>query len=267
MQRLAVQSSDIVSIGYDPADKLLEVEFHGGRVYQYRNVEPEIYGQFMRADSYGTFFFAHINGQYRYDKIEPAGTSNDASLLVFVNSKPTDLYELEMACEQYDIDIETLEMPLDEIQSESAEELITKKSKQAHDLLRRPIVVEAVLWNILALRGFPGAYMTAVARWLTPEDFLHLMHDKTDRAICLTKTIAYSDGKRTKTFSHNYWGTVIDAPRGEGSSIERLIVLSGQDKTLAELRQIGLKTWTVPKNNVWQDFAKWLHMYQRTHQR
>jgi inosine/xanthosine triphosphate pyrophosphatase family protein len=265
MQRLAVQSSDIVSIGYDPIEKVLEVEFHGGRVYQYRNVEPEIYGQFMRADSYGTFFFAHINGQYRYQKIEPASHTAPSSGVVFVNAQPEALQELEMAAEQYHIDIETLRAPLDDIQSDDAEELAAKKAKQAYNLLQRPAIVDGAVWNIVALRGFPGAYMTSVARWLTPEDFLKLLQGKTDRAVCLTKTVAYADGKRTKIFSRDYWGVVTDAPRGEGSSIEQLVIMNGQNKTLAELHQTSLKTWLPPKENVWQDFAKWFHMHSRTH--
>ncbi len=40
MNRVAVQSSNVASVGYDASSSTLEVAFHGGGVYQYFGV-PE----------------------------------------------------------------------------------------------------------------------------------------------------------------------------------------------------------------------------------
>ena len=128
MQRLPVESSDIVSVGYEPAAKILEVEFHGGRVYQYRDVEPDIYAQFMRAESYGTFFFAHINGRYRYEKISSVTDGLRAGeALAVVSASPLEVHDAQVACEPYGIDVEPLELPVDEIQADNAEDIALKK--------------------------------------------------------------------------------------------------------------------------------------------
>ncbi|HOE31198.1 MAG TPA: KTSC domain-containing protein [Planctomycetota bacterium] len=64
MNRSPVRSSNIRSMGYDPASQTLEVEFHSGGVYQYFGVPETIYQGFMRAASKGSYFHDHINGRY-----------------------------------------------------------------------------------------------------------------------------------------------------------------------------------------------------------
>jgi hypothetical protein len=60
MDRIAVISSTIRSIGYDAESEALEVEFQSGKVYQYTGVPPHIYDGIMRADSKGKYLNAHI---------------------------------------------------------------------------------------------------------------------------------------------------------------------------------------------------------------
>ena len=56
MKREFVRSRSIRSIGYDHANKILEIEFrNGSRVYQYYGVPFDIYQMLMTADSMGTF--------------------------------------------------------------------------------------------------------------------------------------------------------------------------------------------------------------------
>lgn len=43
MNRILVQSSNILSIGYDSAGQMLEIEFVGGGIYQYGGVPPAIH--------------------------------------------------------------------------------------------------------------------------------------------------------------------------------------------------------------------------------
>lgn len=64
MDRQAVQSSTIKSVGYDEADKVLEVEFHSGGVYTYANVEPKAHAALMGAPSVGKHFHQNIRGAH-----------------------------------------------------------------------------------------------------------------------------------------------------------------------------------------------------------
>ena len=70
MNRISVSSSNLRSVGYDPAQRILEVEFHHGGVYQYYAVPECLYSALMRASSHGEYFDAHIKrGPYTYTKI------------------------------------------------------------------------------------------------------------------------------------------------------------------------------------------------------
>ena len=65
MERQAVSSSNIESIGYNPDSETLEVEFKKtGKVYEYYNVPQFMYERLMEAPSIGVFFNAEIKNAY-----------------------------------------------------------------------------------------------------------------------------------------------------------------------------------------------------------
>ena len=69
MLRMAVESTNVASIGYDTASQTLEVEFHDGRVYQYFDVPESLHEEFLRAPSKGRFLQAEIKGHFRYARL------------------------------------------------------------------------------------------------------------------------------------------------------------------------------------------------------
>jgi hypothetical protein len=69
MNRENVASSNLLSIGYDDTTETLEVEFHGGAVYQYYNVPEAIYNALMAAQSKGQFLAYSIKNQYPYSRV------------------------------------------------------------------------------------------------------------------------------------------------------------------------------------------------------
>jgi XTP/dITP diphosphohydrolase len=263
MKRTAVESSDVVSIGYDPKDRTLEIEFREDRIYQYFEVPQDIYDAFLRANSYGGYFNSYINGYYRYRRVEAAGEEKPSSL-AFVTGNARKFRDMTHALEPLGIEVEQLKLDVDEIQSDNAEKVALAKAKNAYRQAGRPVVVNDSYWTIPALKGFPGAYMSHVAKWLTAEDFLRLMEGKSDRSICCTETLVYFDGKRSKVFSHDYWGRFIDEPRGETAhDIDRVIVLNGQEMTVAENERANNHSSIAPEDSIWHEFAKWYHMQRR----
>ena len=64
MIRTPVASSNLVSVGYDPNSKTLEIEFKQGRVYQYFGVPAYIFRGLMQASSKGEYFHAYIKDRY-----------------------------------------------------------------------------------------------------------------------------------------------------------------------------------------------------------
>jgi len=76
MERIPVaNSSQILSIGYDPSILRLEIEFKpfagqtSSSVYIYDNVAAETYTELMRAPSKGSYFQKYIKGNYVFKKV------------------------------------------------------------------------------------------------------------------------------------------------------------------------------------------------------
>jgi hypothetical protein len=69
MNRKSVESSNILSIGYDYITMILEVEFKYSGIYHYSEVPQEIYDALMTANSKGKYLNANIKGVYSYIKL------------------------------------------------------------------------------------------------------------------------------------------------------------------------------------------------------
>jgi hypothetical protein len=69
MERQAVSSSTIASIGYDEPTQLLEVEFLKSGIYHYFNVPLVVYQGLMAAPSHGSYLNTYVKGQYQYQKL------------------------------------------------------------------------------------------------------------------------------------------------------------------------------------------------------
>jgi len=265
VQRIRVDSSDIVSIGYDPKTFVLEIEFKEDRIYDYFDVESDVYDRFMRADSFGEYFFASINKRYRYKRVD--ATSDQATkpgIVTFITSNAEKVRYLRAACEQFDIEVEQLDLPVEEIQSHEPEKVALHKAKHAYRLTGHPVLIQDTFWNILTLHGFPGAYMHDVAEWFRPEDFLALMQDKTDRTVIRTHTLVYYDGKRSKVFAKDILGVIANEARGTaGVSIDKVVITNGQTETNGQILEKPT-SFTMPiEDTAWYEFAKWYNLQRR----
>lgn len=70
MERTPVKSSQIVSIGHDSEKNVLEIEFKGGNIYHYTDVDASKHAALIAAESIGKHFHANIRGQHQYHKLE-----------------------------------------------------------------------------------------------------------------------------------------------------------------------------------------------------
>jgi hypothetical protein len=65
MERKAVDSSMLASVGYDPSTQTLEMEFQDGAIWQYLDVPASEYEEFMGSSSLGSYARDLIIGCYR----------------------------------------------------------------------------------------------------------------------------------------------------------------------------------------------------------
>ena len=63
-------SAMAAQVGYDREREILQIEFNNGAVYQYSEVEPEIWEDLQSTDSIGSFYNHEIKGYYPSLKIE-----------------------------------------------------------------------------------------------------------------------------------------------------------------------------------------------------
>ncbi|WP_197037195.1 KTSC domain-containing protein [Flavobacterium sp. ZB4P23] len=70
IKRIPVASSNIASVGYDAENNILEIEFHHGAVYQYFDVQEDVYEELMNVPSQGVYFTHEIKEKYSYNKIK-----------------------------------------------------------------------------------------------------------------------------------------------------------------------------------------------------
>lgn len=68
MDRTAVSSKNIASIGYCKESEVLEIEFKRGGFYQYSEVPIEEFDALMEAASHGKYFNANIRERYPASK-------------------------------------------------------------------------------------------------------------------------------------------------------------------------------------------------------
>ncbi len=69
MEREEVESSNLVSVGYNKEDEILEIEFKGGSIYQYFGVDKITYERFRSSDSLGSFVQKYLTKNFHYEKI------------------------------------------------------------------------------------------------------------------------------------------------------------------------------------------------------
>ncbi len=65
MRSTTVDSSVILSVGYDDRRQILKVRFRNGRIYYYLDVPPSAYAALMSSPSVGRYFNETIRPAYR----------------------------------------------------------------------------------------------------------------------------------------------------------------------------------------------------------
>lgn len=68
-QTTSVDSSMINKVIYNFPNKTLKVEFNSGALYEYNNVESDVYENLCKAESQGKFFNEQIKNNYDHTQL------------------------------------------------------------------------------------------------------------------------------------------------------------------------------------------------------
>lgn len=69
MPRTYVRSSNLRSVGYDPEQAILQIEFHHGGIYNYYRVPWQEHARLMAASSKGGYHDRNIKWRYPYRRV------------------------------------------------------------------------------------------------------------------------------------------------------------------------------------------------------
>lgn len=70
MKREPVASSALRSVGYDPREKVLEIEFTDDTIYQFFPVPADVVRELLSAKSKGTFFDERIRTRFIHRQVD-----------------------------------------------------------------------------------------------------------------------------------------------------------------------------------------------------
>ncbi len=64
------ESKNIDTTEYLKDKKVLRVTFNVGSIYEYKNVEPNVWIQIIQCESIGSFISKNVKGFYEFDRIK-----------------------------------------------------------------------------------------------------------------------------------------------------------------------------------------------------
>lgn len=136
-----------------------------------------------------------------------------------------------------DIDLEVSQIELDEIQEIDLEKVALHKLNQAYEILKKPVMIDDVSFEIHAWNKFPGP----LVKWMLqvgggPSLILKLLEGEKDRRATARLAIGFHDGEKPQLFFGEALGVVAHEIRGDnGFGWDRIFIPEGYDQTFAEM--------------------------------
>lgn len=153
--------------------------------------------------------------------------------LFFVSSNYHKYQEAKKILHSFGINLGFLKYDLEEIQSESLEEIASKKAQHAFQKYKKPIIVEDDGLFIDSLHGFPGPYSSYVFKTIGNKGILRLL--KQNRKAKFVSIISFCDDKNSKSFQAKIDGSISKTEIGVGWGYDPIFIPKNLNNTFAEL--------------------------------
>ena len=133
-----------------------------------------------------------------------------------------------------DIEMDSVDVDLPEIQSIDPEEIVADKAKRAYEATGKPVVVEDVSAGLEKLEGLPGPFIKFFIKKLGNEALFLLAGEEGERAT-VSCSVAYYDGQKLLTVRGDVHGIVVKSRGESGFGFDSTFVPDGQNLTYAEM--------------------------------
>lgn len=180
--------------------------------------------------------------------------------VIFVTSNQDKFRKAQVNLAVFGIELTREHCEMEEIQTENGREIVQHKAKQAFEVFKQPVLVNDDTWSIPALRGFPGTNMKQCNEYLVAQDWLRLMHGKTDRRVFLFSHYAYHTGTNILCQSVEDERVFLETPQGDHPKARCLEVIAHKESGLSIAQEIaaGWKTETENSEH-WEKLARILN--------
>ena len=135
------------------------------------------------------------------------------------------------------IPIKTLSLDIDEIQTMDQERLTLHKLNEAHRVVKGPVLVDDVSFEVKVWNGFPGPFI----KWLLEEKndprlMLKMLGDEKDRKAKAVLVVGFHDGEKPYVFFGEVKCTVSYEIKGDnGFGWDKVFIPEGYAQTFAQM--------------------------------
>lgn len=133
-----------------------------------------------------------------------------------------------------DYDIDSVDVDIDEIQSNDMEVIIADKARRAYQHVKSPVAVEDIAAGLERLAGLPGPFIKFFELKLGMDALFQLAKNENEPAI-VKCAMAYYDGNNLISVHSEVRGTVVSARGENGFGFDKCFVPAGQNKTYGEM--------------------------------
>jgi non-canonical purine NTP pyrophosphatase (RdgB/HAM1 family) len=133
-----------------------------------------------------------------------------------------------------EIEIDSMDVDLPEIQSLDPMEIVTDKAKRAFKVTGKPVVVEDVSAGLEKLNGLPGPFIKFFMKKLG-DDVLYDLAGRDGESATVSCAIAYYDGTELVSVQGDVNGSIVQRRGGQGFGFDGTFVPEGSDRTYAEM--------------------------------
>ncbi len=161
----------------------------------------------------------------------------------------------------YNIEVIQQKVDTPEIQAQTGKAVVEYSAQWASKFLKMPVVKTDVSYCIPALNNFPGPFVKFINEWLSAQDILKLMHNKTDRRLEIVEFLTYATPEGTlKTFeikNHCKLAREI-ADNTKGSTFDKIIIRDGSTVPQNLLAPEQLQKIFNEQLTIWHELGKYL---------
>ena len=134
------------------------------------------------------------------------------------------------------MDLDPVQVDLEEIQALNTESVCRRKARAAYDEIGRAVLVDDTGFELSALNGFPGAFVT----WVLEAGGTALLHrmlpPRVEPMAAAVTSIGFADSRGVHVFTGRIEGRVLPEPRGtNGFGFDEVFVPDGAELTFAEM--------------------------------